>query len=135
MGQAVGMPDDLIRRMEEFQRCIEARDRTAAEQILDEGYALVCVQPGPAMMPRERWLEVLEHYVVHSYEVQEQLIDSDGDCAAVFSRARMEATVLGEDRSGVFVISDVWRRRDGTWRVWRRHSTPLSAGVLPGTEA
>lgn len=58
------MPDDLIGCIEEFQRCIEARDRNAAEQILDEEYALALVAPGPATMPRERWLEVLEHYVV-----------------------------------------------------------------------
>jgi hypothetical protein len=45
----------------------------------------------------------------------------------------MKATVLGEDRSGLFVISDVWRRGEQGWRVWRRHSTPLSAGALAGT--
>jgi ketosteroid isomerase-like protein len=129
------MPDDLIRCIQEFQQCIEGRDRKAAEQILDEEYALVLVQPGPATMPRERWLDVLEHYVVHSYEVHEQLVHLDGDCAAVLQRVRMDATVLGEDRSGVFVISDVWRRRGGTWRLWRRHSTPLSAGALPGANA
>lgn len=128
------MPDDLIGCIEEFQRCIEGRDRTAAEQILDEEYALVLVAPGPATMPRERWLEVLEHYVVHSYESQERLVHTDGDCAAVLHRARMEATVLGEDRSGLFVITDIWRRRGDRWRLWRRHSTPLAAGPLPGAE-
>jgi hypothetical protein len=47
----------------------------------------------------------------------------------------MHAIVLGEDRSGLFVISDVWRRRGGSWKVWRRHSTPLAAGVTPGAGA
>lgn len=58
----------------------------------------------------------------------------DGDYAAVLHRDRMRATVLGEDRSGVFVLSDVWRRRDERWRLWRRHSTPLGAGAMPGVE-
>jgi ketosteroid isomerase-like protein len=99
---------------------------------LDEDYELVLVQPSPASMPRSRWLEVLPDYVVHDYEVQEHVVDVDGDCAAVLQRVRMSATVLGEDRSGQFVISDVWRRRGGSWKVWRRHSTPLSAGKMPG---
>jgi hypothetical protein len=43
----------------------------------------------------------------------------------------MSATVNGIDRSGLFTISDIWRLRDGHWRVWRRHSTPLSAGPMP----
>ena len=36
------------------------------------------------------------------------------------------ATVLGEDRTGMFIITDLWRRVEGTWRVWKRHSTPLA---------
>jgi ketosteroid isomerase-like protein len=83
-------------------------------------------------MPRSRWLEVLADYVVHEYEVEESSVDRDGDCAAALQRVRMRATVLGEDRSGTFVISDVWRLRADGWRIWRRHSTPLSAGGMPG---
>lgn len=44
----------------------------------------------------------------------------------------LEATVLGKDRSGTLVISDIWLPQADGWRVWRRHSTPLSAGDMPG---
>lgn len=126
------MDDELKQRIAAFERCIEERDEVAADDVLDADYALVLVQPDPATMPRERWLEVLGDYVVHDYELQERTVDIDGDCAAVLQRVAMRATVLGEDRSGVFVLSDIWRRRDGVWRVWRRHSTPLAAGTMPG---
>jgi ketosteroid isomerase-like protein len=125
-------PQALEDRIEQFVRCINERDAAAAADVLAEDYALVVVQPAPALMPRERWLEVLPDYVVHSYDVQERRLDVDGDCAVMVHRADMRATVLGQDRSGVFVISDVWRLRDGQWRVGRRHSTPLSAGEMPG---
>ena len=126
------MDADLAAQIDDFQRCIHSRDRTLAETVLDPDFALVLVHPAAAAMPRERWLEVLPDYVVHEYEVQERSVDIDGDTAAVLQRVRMQATVLGEDRSGPFVISDVWRKRDGTWKVWRRHSTPLEAGRMPG---
>lgn len=126
------MSDDLRRQLEAFQRCIEQRDARAADEVLDEDFALVLVQPQPAVMPRARWLEVLSDYVVHEYEVEEQVVDSDDDCTVVLQRVRMEATVLGEDRSGVFVVSDIWRRRPVGWRIWRRHSTPLEARAMPG---
>lgn len=126
---------DLAERISLFQRCIETRDRQAAEELLDEDYALVLVQPVLARMPRARWLEVLGDYVVHGYGVEEQVVDVDGDCATVLHRATMSATVLGEDRSGIFVISDTWRRRKDGWRLWRRHSTPLSAGALSKAES
>jgi ketosteroid isomerase-like protein len=56
-----------------------------------------------------------------------------GDIGLVLHRAFQEAIVNGADRSGLFVLTDIWRRIDGTWRVWRRHSTPLTAGTMPGS--
>ncbi len=123
----------LITQMANFERCVLERDRGLAETVLDADYALVCVQPSSAIMPRATWLDVLPQYVVHSWDVREQSIDVNGECAAALQRVDMTATVLGEDRNGLFVISDVWLRRDGDWRIWRRHSTPLTAGRMPGT--
>lgn len=37
-------------------------------------------------MSRTRWLEVLPDYVVHSYSVEERVVDLDGDVAAVIHR-------------------------------------------------
>ncbi|MDQ1585467.1 MAG: hypothetical protein QOH80_832 [Actinomycetota bacterium] len=124
---------ELDLRLDEFQRVIEARDVPAAEQVLDEQYALVLVQPTPAVVTRAQWLSALPDYVVHEWTVQERVLDVDGDCAAVLQRGFQRAVVQGESRDGLFVISDIWRRREGVWRVWRRHSTPLSAGPMPIT--
>jgi ketosteroid isomerase-like protein len=129
------MATTLTAAMDDFQRCIEERDQARAEQILDDDYVLELVQPSVARMPRDRWLEVLPDYLVHAYEVQEQVLSVEGDCAVILQRVLMEATVLGEDRSGCFVLSDVWRLREGTWRLWRRHSTPISAGHMPGVRS
>lgn len=126
------MTAELEDAFERFQACIEQRDPVMAADILDEDYALVLVHPSPATVPRRRWLEVLPEYRVHSYRLDERVVDVEGDVAVVLQRVEMAATVLGEDRSGTFVITDVWRRRDGRWRVWRRHSTPLVAGDMPG---
>jgi hypothetical protein len=113
--------EDLEARLDLFQRCIETRDVAGASELLDEDYALVLVHPAPAVMPRARWLEVLPDYVVTGYDVIERVIDVEGDCAAVLHSADQQATALGADRSGRFVVSD----------IRRRHSTPLSAGEMP----
>ena len=117
--------------MSAFDRAVSTRDRAIAEGVLHPDFALVLVQPEPAAMPREGWLEVLSDYVVHEYDIQEQTVDIDGDVAAVLTRVFMRATVLGQPRDGVFVVSDVWLRGTEGWQVWRRHSTPLAAGSLP----
>lgn len=77
---------------------------------------------------------MLEDYVVHSLTVEHSVVDRDDDLALVLHRDEMSATVLGEDRSGTFVITDIWRLRDAGWKVWRRHSTPLAAGEMPGAK-
>ncbi|MEO5651447.1 MAG: nuclear transport factor 2 family protein [Marmoricola sp.] len=127
--------ESLTSAAESWDRAIQQRDQTMAGDILAEDFALVLVHPAPASMPRERWLEVLPDYVVRVWEVEERVIDLTGDLGVVLQRVRMEATVLGEDRSGLFVLSDVWRWQQERWRVWRRHSSPLSAGRMPGTSA
>lgn len=127
-------PDDLSERLAAFERCVLDRDVEVARDVLDDGYALVVTHPSPATMPLDRWLQVLPDYTVHDYVVELQQVDLNEDVAAVLSLVRMRATALGQDRSGRFVLSDVWRLRDGAWRIWRRHSTPLSAGPMPGVE-
>jgi len=115
-----------------FERAVLQSDAELAMTLLHPDYTLALVLPVPAVMSRERWLEVLPDYHVEAYDVQAQHLQVLGDCAALLQRLTMTATVLGEDRSGTFVISDVWLRRDDGWRIWQRHSTPLAAGPMPG---
>jgi ketosteroid isomerase-like protein len=130
-GEIADAHAELLERWRGWQRSIEARDATAAARFLDDDYHLQLVLPTRAVFPRSEWLQTLADYVVHGYEVAESIVSIDGDLAVVFHRAHMRATVFGADRSGEFVITDVWRRRDGQWRVWRRQSTPLTAGAMP----
>ncbi|KQV73675.1 hypothetical protein ASC61_00835 [Aeromicrobium sp. Root344] len=116
----------------DFDRAVNQRDHEVAERILHPDFALVLVHPTAAVMPRARWLQTLDAYVVHEWAVEEDVRDSSADIGSVLRRVRMRATVLGEDRSGTFIIGDTWLRTGPGWRVWRRHSTPLEAGSLPG---
>lgn len=126
------MTTELLSQIENFQRIVLDRDQALAGSVLDDDYMLMLVQPVPAAVPRSTWLRMLPDYVVHEYRVEEQTVDVDGDTAVVLSRVQMRAEVLGQDRSGTFVLTDVWRHRPDGWRVWRRHSTPATAGRLPG---
>ncbi len=127
----VDAEQDLLERWARWQRAIEDRDVHAAGDCLDDDYALELVQPVRAVIARAHWLAALPDYVVSSYQIEDQIVDIDGDSAVVLHRARMQAIVSGVDRSGIFVITDVWRRTGGVWKVWRRHSTPLTSGAMP----
>lgn len=131
-GQTRHVPhSDLESRISEFQRVIEARDVGAADGVLHRDYALCLVVPSSVVFPRAAWLATLPDYVVHEWSLQERQVEADGDVAVVLQRGFQRATVHGEERNGLFVVSDIWRREGGVWRVWKRHSTPLSAGEMP----
>lgn len=120
----------VAERSRDWDRVIQERDVATATHLLHDGFALVIVQPTKTIMSRDQWLGLLPDYVVGEWDIQEQVIDVDGDVAVVFQRVKMTAVVMGEDRSGIFMMSDVWRRTDDGWKVWRRHSTPMTAGEL-----
>ena len=124
--------DQVRERAAAWQLAIEARDVELVQDFLHQDYALVLVVPAAVTVEREEWLRTLPDYVVHHYEVHEQTVHTSTDTAAVLTLATQSATVHGQDRSDRFVLSDTWvRGSDGSWRVWRRHSTPASGMSLP----
>ncbi|MEO7722374.1 MAG: nuclear transport factor 2 family protein [Pseudolysinimonas sp.] len=122
--------DGLLAQMAAYEQCVLDRDRQLAESVLHPDYALVTTNPALMVTPRTSWLALLPDYIVHSWAVEEHLLDVRGGTAVAFQRIDMKATVLGTDRSGLFLISDVWLLEDD-WRVWRRHSTAITAAALP----
>ena len=90
------------------------------------------VHPAPARVERDEWLRTLADYVITEWSVRESTWDVRGDMATHLQLVEQTAVVRGADRSGPFALTDTWLRDgDGTWRVWRRHSTPLRAGAMP----
>ena len=124
----VAQINDLTDR---WQLAIEARDPEGAARFLSDDYALVILQPEPAVVRRDEWLRLLPDYVVTGYSVEARVVETDGDLCTVFHRVDQTALVTGVERSGIFILVDVWVREADEWRVWRRHSTPLSAGLVP----
>ena len=123
--------DEILSRADAWQRAIEARDPVAAAKYLADDYALVVTNPEQAVMPREEWLRLLPDYDMRSYDIQHREVSVRAGVGVVVQRVTMTAVVAGADRSGTFVLVDLWSEEEGGWRVWRRHSTPLTAGAVP----
>lgn len=128
---SVAAEQEILARADAWQRALAARDPEAAGEFLAADYALVVTVPEVAVVPRKQWLGLLPDYEVREYAIEHRDVEIRGDLAVVVQRVEMTAVVAGADRSGVFVLVDVWIDDDGAWRVWRRHSTPLSAGAMP----
>jgi ketosteroid isomerase-like protein len=46
-----------------------------------------------------------------------------GDTGIVKTRVKITYTFNGQDRSGDYMVTDVWIKRDGRWQVATRHSS------------
>jgi ketosteroid isomerase-like protein len=106
-----------------WAEAIKRGDVAAADRILGAEYALMA--PGIGVMPRAAWLASLKDYVVDSYEFNDVRVHVYGETAVMRSRYKQTATLLGKDRSGEMLITDVWVKRDGRWQVVARHTSFL----------
>jgi hypothetical protein len=127
--------EEIIARADGWQSALEARDPEAAAEFLADDYALVVTHPAVVVVPRAEWLRLLPEYDVREYEIEHRDVEIRYGVAVVVQRVNMTAVVNGVDRSGVFVLVDLWIDVAGAWRVWRRNSTPLSAGTMPRAES
>src|SRR5258705_8797670 len=107
------------------------RDQTRVLEYLDDDYTLLVLTPTFNRVRRPEWLAMLPDYVISVWDVVSSEWDVQGDLAVHTHHINMVAVVMGGDRSGPVTMTDVWRRVDGRWRVWRRVSTPLTAGAMP----
>jgi ketosteroid isomerase-like protein len=111
-----------------WMEAVQRKDVAALEQILASEYAYTA--SGQGRKSRAQWLETLPIYDIHRFEFTEVDVRDYGDVAVLISRYRQDASVGGVPRSGEFLLTDVWVRRDGRWQVAARSSI-----LMPETQA
>jgi len=67
-----------------------------------------------------------ERYRIESFEFDWVRAEAYGDAAAVRPRYRQEAAMGNKDRTGAYLMTDVWVRRGKTWLLVTRHITPVT---------
>lgn len=122
----------ILERNDGWVAALLAAEPASAAEYLHQDFALVLVHPAATTVVRDEWLRTLPDYLVSRWEVRRSVLDVYDNTATHLQLIDMNAEVFGVDRSGLFAISDVWiRDEQDVWRVWRRHSTPLTAGPMP----
>lgn len=119
----------LIDLSKAWMRAWIDRDRATLEALLDDDFVLTVSSRPDLPVRRDEWLAMTERYVCTDFRhhwIEPRLF---GDVAVVASMATQAATVGPVDRSGAFFLTDVWRRRDGRWRVAARHSSRPEAST------
>ena len=101
-------------------------DRPTCERILADDFVLTSARG--LLMTKSDWLAAaMSSYVCTSFAWEELLVRRFGDAAVAHGRSRQQASVAGQDWSGLFLVTDVWGKRNNQWQVVSRHGTgPIS---------
>lgn len=134
--KATGDAEQLIIELEKkWNDAIKRQDLAQMEQFLADSYFLAGGMQGLPLrvVPRERWLENLKSYRVHSYSIDDIKVSVYGDTAIVLMLYTQHATVGNPptDRSAQFVLTDIWVKQKNGWRVAQRHSSRPEQPLAP----
>jgi hypothetical protein len=118
-----------VRELEQrFMTAVAERDIDFIERHLGEEFTLTTGRPGHETRDRAEWLEVTATaYEIRSFRFDRLDVLDYAEVAVVRSRYSQEATMGGADRSQSYLMTDVWHRREGTFRLVSRHISPLPA--------
>ena len=104
---------------------MQTRDLTQLNELVaDDFFVTIAAQGMPLQITRrERWLSVMPNYEIQEMTIDDIRVQVYGDFAVVTLLWTQRATVNGNDRSGTFFITDIWRNTENGWRVAERHSS------------
>jgi ketosteroid isomerase-like protein len=103
---------------------ILAKNLVLLESFLAEEFVYTASNHG--RRTRQEWLDSIADYQFADLQLLETSVTSYGDVALVHARIRQDATLAGQVRVGVFLITDVWVKREGSWQVVSRTSVSES---------
>lgn len=127
MNQPLDIPVEAhISNLErQWAAAFQRKDVAALQKMMADGYSLViAVESLPLqVVPRNAWLEALADYSITEASVDHMHVRMYGDVAVAVMLWRQTATLHGEDRTAVFMLTDIWVNVDGEWRLAERHSS------------
>lgn len=138
--KAIGAVErEIVELEKKWNDAIQRQDLAQMELFLADSYFLAGGMQGRPLrvVPRERWLENLKSYKVHSYSIDDIKVSVYGDMAVVLMLYTQKATVghPPTDRSAQFVLTDVWVKQKSGWRVAQRHSSRPEQPTAASTKA
>ena len=124
---------DVVTLEAEWRDALLSKDEEALRRLIHPQYKLVGIRStGSVAVDLEQWIAALRRMDIAALDVRVT------DCVALDNvivatvDAQWKVRYLGQPIDERVLLTDVWVREDGRWRVVRRHSSPVPAGVKIG---
>lgn len=103
----------------------KAKDVPALQGLMADGYALIIAVEGMPLqvVPRNAWFERLNDYEIDEVGIDHIHVRAHDTVAVAVMLWWQKSRLLGQDRSGRLVLTDIWVEQNGEWRLVERHSS------------
>ncbi len=130
---AVDAPCVDVRTLEgEWRDALLAKDEAALRRLIHPQYKLVGIRStGSVAVDLEQWIAALRRMDIAALEVEVIDCVALDDVIVATVDAQWKVRYLGQPIDERVLLTDVWVREDGRWRVLRRHSSPVPAPAKP----
>ena len=117
--------EEIIYLEKSFATAIKSQDTVQTKKFLSDSYFLAIGVQGTQLqiIPRERWLIGLKDYITESFSIDDIKVNVYGNTAVAMLMYTQKAIVRGQDRSGQFMLTDIWVKGDNGWMIAERHSS------------
>ena len=128
-----GAAEELLRISVDVLRAIASRNSAVLGTILDEGF--VHLQSGGERLTRDEFVRniVEAPYTIEEIHFEAIRVEVQEDIAVAVGIQRAQVRMpSGETLVSRGSFTDVFQKKNGSWKLWLAHSTELPSGV--GTE-
>jgi ketosteroid isomerase-like protein len=117
--------EEIIDLEKSFAAAIKTQDTLQTKMFQADNYFLAYTVQGMPIqiVPKQSWLTLLKDYVTESFAIDDIKVNVYGNTAIAMLMFTQKATVRGQDRSGQFVLTDIWNKGNKGWLITERHSS------------
>jgi ketosteroid isomerase-like protein len=95
-------------------------DLARLQDLLAPGFVYTASNFG--RLDRQEWLDMVPTYHFTKFELADLAIQAYGDVVVTHGRVSQEAMMDDQVRTGTFLVTNVWVKRDGRWQAVARCS-------------
>jgi ketosteroid isomerase-like protein len=120
---------EIVEAEKEWADVVMRKDKHAADMILADEFTLT----GPELQristgraaTKDVWMETLPLIEVRSFDLNDMQITVYGSAAVAFVSAMLDWSIQGRPLPSRYMLTDLWVKREGRWKVVTRVSEPL----------
>jgi uncharacterized protein (TIGR02246 family) len=115
---------ELVKMENEWARAWQLPDPVALENIVADDFTLTSSHSKGEVTNKRQYIDTVMKLVRgESYSFEKMTVRVYGDTAVINACFQQTAAFAGQDWSGDFLLTDVWVKREGRWRVVARHAS------------